>query len=362
MAGKRRTSVKNKKTRAARHHATPAQAAQEYERLVEQFPEDREELLREAADAWRSAGEYDRALVLYGRLLDPAAGGCQEPDVVDAWRIDTLREAGYEKEARTAAASFRARHPKDTTAWSIVAGTLEYADGDGDSRRVVHDGRHARPRRRRRGDGGRGRRLSGHLRPRLLGDAHGDWDAVADELHERRAAPVVGRVRPVDELHDPLRLKRLAEGGPDTLEAEFKELAREPDEETWAPTGPLRTCVLFWPPEEFAQLLEPYPTVADAYGDDHTGHLRQVERTLRELSDQGALHLAVGRATVTGLEAHVDENGGSPTCRPPGPGMRPNWLAGDWRPTGPGPQRGMLVRFGAQVQDVLLESRVRVNA
>ncbi|WP_143063729.1 hypothetical protein [Streptomyces sp. Ag109_O5-10] len=86
MAGKPRTSGKNKKTRAARHPATPAQAAEECERLVEQFPEDREELLREAADAWRSAG-------------------------------------------------------------------------------VVHDGRHARPRRRRRGDGGRGRRLSGLLRP-----------------------------------------------------------------------------------------------------------------------------------------------------------------------------------------------------
>ncbi|MGY5007979.1 SEC-C metal-binding domain-containing protein [Streptomyces sp. 900105755] len=352
MAGKRRMSGKNKKTRAARHPATPAQAAEEYERLVEQFPEDREELLREAADAWRSAGEYDRALALYGRLLDPAAGGCQEPDVVDAWRIDTLREAGYEKEARTAAASFRARHPRDATAWSIVAGTLEYADETATAADWYTAGiTHAL---------GAGAEVTAdvvggfrdtfgleelligrHRVRRLLGDPHDDWDAVADELHERRAAPVVGRVRPLDELHDPLRLKRLAEGGPDTLEAEFAELAREPDEETWAPTGPLKTCVLFWPPEEFAQLLECYPTVADAYGDDHTGHLRQVERTLRELSDQGALHLAVGRATVSGLEAHVDEKGLSPDL----PAARSRYaaelarrgLATDWPPARNGP-------------------------
>ncbi|MGW2524415.1 SEC-C metal-binding domain-containing protein [Streptomyces sp. NPDC001617] len=29
-----------------------------------------------------------------------------------------------------------------------------------------------------------------------------------------------------------------------------------------------------------------WPAVVDANGDDHTGHLRQVERTLRELSDR----------------------------------------------------------------------------
>ncbi|MFD5539565.1 SEC-C metal-binding domain-containing protein [Streptomyces sp. NPDC127079] len=172
---------------------------------------------------------------------------------------------------------------------------------------------------------------------RLLGDPHDDWDAVADELHERRAASVVGRVRPLDDLHDPLRLKRLAEGGPDALEAEFEELATELDEETWAATGPLKTCVLFWPPEECAQLLECYPTVADAYG----GHPRQVERTLRELSVQGALHLAVGRATVSGLEAHVDEKGGSPDL----PAARSRYaaelarrgLAADWPPARTGP-------------------------
>ncbi|MEV7386198.1 SEC-C domain-containing protein [Streptomyces sp. NPDC091215] len=329
MASKRRTSGKSKRTRAARHPATPAQAAEEYERLVEQYPEDREELLREAADAWRSAGEPDRALALYARLLDPEAGGCQEPDVVDAWRIDTLWEAGYEEEAWAAAASFRARHPRDATAWSLVAGTFEYADETATAAEwytagIAHAlGAGAAVTAEAVGDfvdsfGLEELLIGRHRVRRLLGDLHDDWDAVADELHERRAAPLLGGVRPLDELHDPLRLKRLATGGDDAVQAAIEELAVESDGEAWTPTGPLKTCVLFWPPEEFAQLLERWPTVVDAYGDDHTGHLRQVERTLRELSDRGAVHLAVGRATVSGLEAHVAERGGSldaPTIR-----------------------------------------------
>ncbi|MGW2524414.1 hypothetical protein ACWC09_47145 [Streptomyces sp. NPDC001617] len=160
MASKRRTSGKNK-TRRTRHPSTPAQAAAEYERLVEQYPEDREELLREAADAWRSAGQHDRALAVYGQLLDPESDGCRERDVVDAWRIDTLWEAGRQEEARTAAATFRARHPRDATAWSLVAGAFEYAD---ETATAAYDGRHAGTRCRCRGDGGRGRRLPGLVR------------------------------------------------------------------------------------------------------------------------------------------------------------------------------------------------------
>ncbi|MGW7258154.1 SEC-C metal-binding domain-containing protein [Streptomyces sp. NPDC054834] len=357
MAGKRRTSGKKKSRRTGytpvpRQALTPAQQAEECERLVEQYPEDREELLREAADAWRSAGEHDRALALYERLLDPESDGCGEPDVVDAWRIDTLWEAGREEEAREAAASFRARHPRDATAWSLVAGTFENADETATAAEwyttgVAHAlGAGVLVTADLVGDspdsfGGQELLIGRHRVRRLLGEAHDDWDDVADELHERRASPLLGRARPLDELHDPLRLKRLAEGGPDALRAEFEELAMQPDEEEGAPTGPLKTCVLFWPPEEFAQLMERWPTVVDAYGDDHTGHLRQVERTLRELSDQGAVHLAVGRATVSGLVAHVAEKGGSTDT----PAARSGYaaelarrgLATDWPPARNGP-------------------------
>lgn len=362
MASKRRTSGKNKKTRraggasvsrrAAPRFISAAQAAQECERLMEQYPEDREELLREAAEAWRDAGEHERALAVYQRLLDPESGGCREPDVVDAWRINTLWDAGREEEARAAAASFRGRHPRDATAWSLVAEVFEAANdmvtaaewyttgvthalgvGAPVTADVVGDSRDS--------FGLEELLIGRHRVRRLLGEPHDDWDDVADELHERRASPVLGRVRPLDELHDPLRLKRLAEGGPDALQAEIEELAGETGEEERATTGPMKTCVLFWPPDEFARLLERRPFVADAYGDDHTEHLRQVEGTLRELSDQGATRLAVGRATVRGLEAHVEERGGSPDA----PAARSGYAAelarrgeaADWPPPRNGP-------------------------
>lgn len=333
MASKRCASGKNKKSRRTGHASVPrqatraipipAEAAEEYERLVEQYPEDREELLREAADAWRSAGEPDRALALYERLLGPEPGGCQEPDVIDAWRIDTLWEAGREEEARAAAAVFRARHPRDAAAWALVAEVFESADetataaewyttgvthtlgvGAPVTADLVDDSRDS--------FGLEELLIGRHRVRRLLGEPHDAWDDVADALHERRASPVLGQMRHLDKLHDPLRLRRLAEGGGEALQAEMEELAAEPDGEESAPTGPLRTCVLFWPPDEFAQLLECRPTVVEAYGDDHTSHLRQVECTLRELSDQGATHLAVGRAAVSAFVAYVSERGGSP--------------------------------------------------
>lgn len=153
-----------------------------------------------------------------------------------------------------------------------------------------------------------------HRVRRLLGEPHDDWDDVADGLHRRRASPLHGRLRPLDELHDPIRMKRLAEGGPDALQAEMEAMADELSDLDDVPTGQAslqRTCVLYWPQEEFPRLLERWPNVADSYGDDHAAHLRQVERVLRELSDQGAVRLAVGRATVTGLETHAKGGGAS---------------------------------------------------
>ncbi|MFD1659710.1 hypothetical protein ACFSL4_16280, partial [Streptomyces caeni] len=87
--------------------AACAEEARECEELAERHPEDREELLMEAADAWSEAGECDRAVAVYERLLDPQGGGCAEPDLVDACRIGALWEAGREEEARGAAAAFR---------------------------------------------------------------------------------------------------------------------------------------------------------------------------------------------------------------------------------------------------------------
>ncbi|MGX4693011.1 SEC-C metal-binding domain-containing protein [Streptomyces sp. JNUCC 63] len=326
--GKKKTR-KSKRSPAARAAAprpsTLAQAAEDYERLAEQHPEEREDLLMEAADAWRDAGEPERALAVYERLLDRGEGGSERYDLVDAFRISALWDLRRREEAHAGAAAFRTRHPRDAGAWMFVAECFEedetataaewYTAGIthvlGAGTPVTADTVGEHP------DNFDLESLviGRHRVRRLLGAPHDDWDEAADELHERRASPLRGRMRPLDELHDPIRLRRLKEEGPEALEAEIRELTEElglEEEERTARTGPLRACVLFWPAEEFALLLQRRPEAAEAYGDDHAAHLRQVERTLREMSDEGTPHLAVGRATVAGLQAHAEADGGSP--------------------------------------------------
>ncbi|WP_225836489.1 SEC-C domain-containing protein [Streptomyces sp. NK08204] len=344
MSSKRRTARrsgknsnrprKNQRPSAFRSSSPPSpvtcvQQAQECEELAAHHPEDREELLLEAADAWGDAGEYDRAIAVYERLLDPGSGGCAEPDLVDAFRIGLLWDAGRAEEAREAAAAFRRRHPRHAGAWNFVAEAVEAFDETATAaewytagvthalgvgapvtvERVEADPQHYDVE----------MLLVGrHRVRRLLGEPHDDWDAVADTLHERRSSSVPGRVRPLDELHDPLWVKRLDEQGSEAFEDELGELA-----DRLAAVGPagrgqagrpaLRTaCVLYWPRQEFTALLERWPKAADVYGDDHAEHLRQVERTLRDLSQEGEPRLAVGRATVSEAEAFAESMGGSP--------------------------------------------------
>ncbi len=332
--GKKSKKSKNKQARANRSApafrpsappspADHARAAQECEELAEQYPEDREELLMEAADAWSDAGEYDRALALYERLLDPRNEGCAEPDLVDAFRISTLWDAGRDEEARAEAAAFRKRHSRHAGAWNFLAEAIEARDETataaewftagvthvlGASATVTVDSVEAHPHH----YDIEMLVIGRHRVRRLLGEPHDDWDEVADALHERRAAPFLGRVTPLDEMHDPLRLMRIAEHAPKALEAAIEAL---PDElrggHRPARTALRTTCVLYWPPEEFAGLLARWPKAADAYGSDHADHRWQVEHTLRKLSEEGATHLAIGHATVRGLEAHAEEGGGS---------------------------------------------------
>ncbi|BBC37589.1 hypothetical protein SGFS_088830 [Streptomyces graminofaciens] len=349
MSSKRRTGGKNSRSKRApgsRH--TPAlrpssppspldhaHAARECEKQAERHPEDREELLLEAADAWSDVGEYDRAVAVYERLLDPAGGGCEEPDLVDAYRIGVLWDAGQDEAARAAATTFRRRHPGHAGAWNFVAETFEAGNETAAAAEWFTAGiTHAL---------GAGTAVTvgsveadphhydvemlvigRHRVRRLLGEPHDDWDEVADALHERRAAPFLGRVTPLDEMHDPLRLMRMAEGVPEGLEAAIEALPDELRGGNRPPRMPLTsTGVLYWPPEEFTRFLARWPRAADDYGSDHADHRRQVERTLRKLSEEGATRLTVGRATVSGLEAHAKAAGGSPDT----PGTRSAYAA-----------------------------------
>lgn len=312
---------------------------EEYERLAARHPEDRQALLLEAAEAWQGVGEHDRALALYDRLLDrdQEGGGCDEPDLVDAFRINALWDAGRDDEALAAAMAFRGRHPRQPAAWNFVGEAFESHEKDAAAAEwytagiahvlggrsmvsvsVLADVVEAADESADGSEDDLGLEtlfIARHRARRLSGAPHDDWDRVADELHARRQIGLVDRPHTLDEAHDPTRLRRLRHGGHEVLEAEIKELAAAIAEGRQARTVGVRTCVLYWDAEEFAKLVRRRPQTTKIYGDDHAAHLRKVEKILQELADGGGVHLAVGHATLAGLEAHIRQHGGTPEAQ-----------------------------------------------
>ncbi|OLZ59449.1 hypothetical protein AV521_45315 [Streptomyces sp. IMTB 2501] len=315
--------MSRKRRRTPQRHApaerTYATQAEELEALAREYPEDREEILVEAAGSWNDAEEYDRALALYQQLLDT---GCEEPHLIEAYRISTLWDAGRADEARQAAGLLRRQHPADPGAWNFVAEALETAGELHDAADWFTAGL---------------TRLFGAITPltrsavdnstdpsgiemlvigrhrvrRRLGEPHDDLDNLADKLHEHRPTLLRGPGT-LDDLHDPDRLRAAESGDAEALQAEFEKLAVEVAARRAALARPRMTCALFWSEIEFSQLLTRWPAFAEDYGTDHHDHIRRVEETLRNLSQEGEPHLGIAQGSVADFEAFTDEEGLSP--------------------------------------------------
>ncbi|MET8211378.1 hypothetical protein ABZT51_36250 [Streptomyces sp. NPDC005373] len=185
---------------------SPDAAAAELLALAEQQPENREEILQGAAALYEEAGEYDSAVQTYDVLL---AGECADRNMVAAYRIGALHDAGREDELRAAATELRARHPRDWAPWHFVAETFEAA---GDPRAaadwctvgishlagpgtpltdsVITDARLD------------DLLVTRHRVRRVLAEPHDDWDEAADRAHAQRADFIGGSGHTLDELHD----------------------------------------------------------------------------------------------------------------------------------------------------------------
>ncbi|MEV0227229.1 SEC-C metal-binding domain-containing protein [Streptomyces sp. NPDC050704] len=304
---------------SSRFYASGAEAATAMEESADQYPEYREETLLEAASEWALAEEFQRALAIYDRLLDE---GCEEPEMVAAYRASALWDLGRADEARESIADLRTRHPKDPDLWRYMGELLESKDELRAAMEWFTAGlTHALgPSAPLTPESVRGAEhateieqlvIGRHRVRRLLGEPHDDCDDLADRLHEGRAH-LFGAARPLDELHDPRRQRATWENDPEMMEAEIKAVQEEAEAHRAARARPVTTCALFWAADDFEELLSSWPASADAYGADHAGHLRQVEQTLRRLSEEGATHLSTGRGDVQDLEAHAQQAGLTP--------------------------------------------------
>ncbi|MGW0632240.1 SEC-C metal-binding domain-containing protein, partial [Streptomyces sp. NPDC002758] len=297
----------------------PALEAEGLEALARQYPEEREEILLDAAGCWSDAGQYDRALALYQQLLD---GGCEEPHLIEAYRISTLWDAGRTSEARDAAAQLRRQHPTNAGAWNFVAEMFETAGELHDAaawftvgvthllgpttpltRTAVEDA--ADP------DGIEMLAIGRHRVRRRLTQPHDDLDRLADTLHEHRPALLRGPGT-LDDLHALDHLRAAESGDAEALQASIDKLTAEIAARRAALSRPRMTCALFWPEPEFTQLLGKWPHLADDYGTEHHEHIHQVEEILQRLSEQGEVHLGIAQGSVTDNETFTRDEGLSP--------------------------------------------------
>ncbi|MGH3364543.1 MAG: SEC-C domain-containing protein, partial [Nocardioidaceae bacterium] len=68
--------------------------------------------------------------------------------------------------------------------------------------------------------------------------------------------------------------------------------------------------MLYWPAEEFGRLLERYPEMAEDYGSEHDEHRSNVERRMRELSEE-KVDVSIGVGNVAGYLAYAKGRGNS---------------------------------------------------
>lgn len=288
---------------------TPADHIAEAERLLrtaEQYPEDAEPLLLQAAAHLELAGERGRASTLYDRLL--AAEQAERPQLVKALQAANLWEYGHEAEARALINGIRTAAPTEAAPWEIVAETLESHDELEDSHEcfstalsiLLAEGEEDVPYATRSLLSGR------HRVRRLLGLPHDEWDLLADRVHSGHTPDVS-----LDELHDPKRLWALGSDNPAELKAEIARLRSELGSYRSALSRPFPVAVLHWPQAELDELLEAYPQLESEYP-THRAHLTDIEASLRDLSATGTENLGIVTATVPSYEAFAASEQSSP--------------------------------------------------
>jgi hypothetical protein len=284
---------------------TPADHTTEAERLLrtaEQYPEDSEPLLLQAAAHLELAGDRAAATGLYDRLLTTTP---ENPHLIKALQAANLWEYGHEAEARAIIDGIRAAEPSDAAPWEIVAETLEAHD----ELDAAHDTFTSAVTRlvdpEDETSYATQSLLTGrHRVRRLLALPHDTWDTLADRLHTAAV--------PLDELHDPKRLWALGSSDPTELRAEIDRLRTELGTYRAALSRPFPVAVLHWPAPELAELVTAYPSLSAEYP-THETHLTAIESALRDLSSTGTGNLGIVTGTVPSYEAFAASEASSPS-------------------------------------------------
>lgn len=253
---------------------TAADIAAELEAQLDEYPDERAEILVEAAEQWRLAGEHDRAIALLDRAVDM---GGEEGNMAQVVLADVLFGLGRDDEARAQLDSLRQSRPASPAPYHLAAELLEAFDD--------------------------------------LEQALTWFNMAVSRLTEEEMAVrteplsyagniIAGRRRVREALGQP----------PDELDHSAQEHADRIEE--WADSlaaakSPGETHVLFWPRAEIPGAHETWPElVAHA---DVDAIMTDREAANRELAESGATRISMVPLTVARLAEFAARTGGDPT-------------------------------------------------
>ncbi|MFD9895164.1 SEC-C metal-binding domain-containing protein [Amycolatopsis sp. NPDC059027] len=280
-----------------------ADEARKFEDLAEQVPDERAQLLVEAAYQWSRAGDVQRAERLY--LTAISDGGSVHGDARTAY-ADFLFEHEDADRAREVLAGLWASHPKDPDVYQSVGDLLiDQGDSPGALRwftaGVIRCYGAVVGSRQLEGDPSLEQLLKSRSRVRKVsGETPDDWDRVWFERYER--------THPGKKADQLWTYEHLAEMQQET--------ARLQDENailrTFRP-GSLPETFPYWPRAEFDRALAAFPEVFAEWRDSedpHLVHRRMVETALR--AADAAFDLAVVPLNVDDVYAHAERTGVEP--------------------------------------------------
>lgn len=255
--------------------------AVELEQEADRYPEERAEILQEAAGMWKHAGDTDRAEALLRQVLD--LGG-DESGFARFELVELCLERGAEDDAWAHLAALEKTESAGSGPAELVAELLDER-GDHDAALRWFD-----------------RAVDRAAVDRMLADSKfADVGTMMTLFGRQRCRR--NRGLPPDELD------RAADAAEDFRQELVANLDRLGSDEAVPGRSPApATDMLVWPRDEIARAAEKWP---DVFAADLTAYCGDVERQLRRLADQQhrkTITLLVG--TAEGFEQHLRGTGG----------------------------------------------------
>ncbi|MEU4444565.1 tetratricopeptide repeat protein [Actinosynnema sp. NPDC050801] len=255
---------------------TAADIAAQLEADLEQYPDERAQILVEAAETWRRAGDDERAVALLEQVV---AEGGEDADEARVALADVLFDLGRVEQARTQLDTLRRERPPSPAPYHLAAELLE----------------------------GRG----------ALDEALTWFTMAVSRLTQEEMAQREGEFGFASYANNVLagrrRVRQALAMPPDELDESVKSLADRAEDFATALTPratPQEVRVLFWPRGEIARAHDTWPQVVQHADVDVVVANR--EDANRELAESGAARITMVPLTVARLADFAARTGGDP--------------------------------------------------